>query len=66
MSDTVTTEHLGERAALSLAAADFTDIPGGLPVLKNGQTLGAIAVAGSTPRNDITLTEAGLAALDPT
>ncbi|MEU3617032.1 heme-binding protein [Streptomyces sp. NPDC006872] len=52
--------------ALSLAAADFVNLPGGLPVIKDGKVIGAIGVGGSDPKTDILVAEAGIAALDLT
>lgn len=51
-------------AVLSQAATDFVNLPGGLPVIKDGQVLGAIAVGGSDPKTDVIVAEAGIAALD--
>lgn len=63
------------RAATGAAAQDFgvnlslatggrvTNLKGGLPVVINGQTVGAVGIGSGTPDQDIAVAEAGLAAL---
>lgn len=42
----------------------FTNMRGGLPVLVDGVTVGAIGVGSGSPDQDIAVAEAGIAALD--
>lgn len=44
-------------------AATITQIGGGLPILIDGQTIGAIGVSSGTVPEDVAVAEAGLAAL---
>ena len=49
--------------AQSLLAAGFTLLGGGVPLSAGGQVIGAIGVGGGTPAQDVTVAEAGAAAL---
>lgn len=49
--------------AQSLLAAGFTLLGGGLPLVADGQVIGAIGVGGGSPDQDIQVAQAGLAAL---
>lgn len=42
---------------------DFTNVPGGFPVVHNGQVVGAVAAGGATREEDVVIAEAALAAL---
>lgn len=50
-------------AVLTAAATDFTNLPGGLPIVVNGAVVGGIAADGSSPDNGIAIAQAGLVAL---
>lgn len=42
---------------------DFTNVPGGFPVIVAGQTIGAVAAGGATREEDVIVAKAALAAL---
>ena len=50
----------GRVAALALPGA--TPLQGGIPIVVNGKTIGAIGVSGNTPREDEDIAKAGAAA----
>ena len=43
---------------------DFTNVPGGLPILVNGETIGGVGAGGATKEEDLIVARAALAALD--
>src|SRR5687767_3753776 len=53
----------GRVAALALPGA--TPLQGGVPLLVDGQVVGAIGVSGNTPQEDEDIAKAGAAALSP-
>jgi glc operon protein GlcG len=53
----------GRVAALALPGA--TPLQGGVPLLVDGQVVGAIGVSGNTPQEDEDIAKAGAAALLP-
>lgn len=42
---------------------DFTNVPGGLPIIVGGEVIGAVAAGGATVEQDVVVAEAALAAL---
>jgi len=42
---------------------DFTNVPGGLPIVVQGETIGAVAAGGASVEEDVIVAEAALAAL---
>lgn len=52
----------GPRPA-AITAQGFVMMRGGLPIIVNGQTVGAIGVSADTPQHDEEIAQAGLAAL---
>lgn len=49
--------------AQSFLAAGFTLLGGGLPIVRGEQVIGAVAVGGGSPEQDVQIAEAGLTAL---
>jgi glc operon protein GlcG len=47
----------------AVTARDFTEMQGGLPIVVEGQVIGAIGVSFDTPEHDLEIAQAGLAAL---
>jgi glc operon protein GlcG len=47
----------------AVTARDFTQMKGGLPVIVDGQVIGAIGASFDTPEHDVQVASAGLAAL---
>ena len=45
--------------------AGFLQMQGGLPIIADGQVIGAIGASFDTPENDVKIAQAGLAALAP-
>jgi glc operon protein GlcG len=43
---------------------DFTNVPGGLPVVVHGETIGGVGAGGATSEEDLIVARAALAALD--
>jgi len=60
------TGYAPEENALSMAVrmGDFTNVPGGFPIVVNGQVIGAIAAGGAKIEEDVIVAKAALAALD--
>src|SRR3954468_12489520 len=60
------TGYAPEENALSMAVrmGDFTNIPGGFPIVVNGQVIGAVAAGGAKIEEDVLVAKAALAALD--
>jgi uncharacterized protein GlcG (DUF336 family) len=50
---------------LTVATADFVDLPGGLPIVVDGQVVGGIAAGAHSSEADVAIARAGLAALEP-
>jgi uncharacterized protein GlcG (DUF336 family) len=42
---------------------DFTNVPGGFPIVVNGQVIGAVAAGGAKIEEDVLIAQAALAAL---
>ena len=51
------------RAQSFIATGEFTLVGGGLPIVSDGQVIGAIGVGGGSPEQDVVVGQAGLAAL---
>jgi uncharacterized protein GlcG (DUF336 family) len=74
MSDFVPTHRLTEEASLKMITAgvasmavrmgDFTNIPGGFPIVVDGQVIGAVAAGGAKIEEDVLVAKAALAALE--
>jgi uncharacterized protein GlcG (DUF336 family) len=60
------TGYAPEENALSMAVrmGDFTNVPGGFPVVVAGQVIGAVAAGGAKIEEDVQVAQAALAALD--
>jgi uncharacterized protein GlcG (DUF336 family) len=60
------TGYAPEENALSMSVrmGDFTNIPGGFPIVVDGQVIGAVAAGGAAIEQDVTVAKAALAALD--
>jgi uncharacterized protein GlcG (DUF336 family) len=60
------TGYAPEDKALSMTVrmGDFTNVPGGFPIMTEGQVIGAVAAGGATIEEDVLVAEAALAALD--
>jgi glc operon protein GlcG len=60
------TGYAPEENALSMSVrmGDFTNIPGGFPIIVDGQVIGAVAAGGASIEQDVTVAKAALAALD--
>jgi glc operon protein GlcG len=52
-------------AKLTAATAEIVDLPGGLPIVINGEVVGAIAAGARASETDVAIARAGLAALEP-
>jgi glc operon protein GlcG len=60
------TGYAPEENALSMAVrmGDFTNVPGGFPVVVGGEVIGAVAAGGAQIEQDVVVAKAALAALD--
>jgi glc operon protein GlcG len=60
------TGYAPEENALSMAVrmGDFTNIPGGFPIVVDGQVIGAVAAGGAKIEEDVIVAKAALAALE--
>ena len=60
------TGYAPEENALSMAVrmGDFTNVPGGFPIIVAGQVVGAVAAGGAKIEEDIIVAKAALAALN--
>src|ERR1043166_5927457 len=60
------TGYAPEENALSMAVrmGDFTNVPGGFPIIVAGEVVGAIAAGGATIEQDVLVAKAALAAVD--
>lgn len=68
-SQHVPTGYAREEDVLSLQIrmdGDFTNVPGGLPIIVKGQTIGGIGAGGATKEQDLLVAQAALAVLDLT
>ena len=59
------TGYAPEDAALSMSVrmGDFTNVPGGFPIIVDGQVIGAIAAGGAKIEQDVLVAKAALAAI---
>jgi glc operon protein GlcG len=59
------TGYAPEENALSMAVrmGDFTNVPGGFPIVVNGEVIGAVAAGGAKIEQDVVVAKAALAAL---
>ncbi len=59
------TGYAPEEKALSMAVrmGDFTNVPGGFPIIVEGQVIGAVAAGGARIEEDVLVAQAALAAL---
>jgi uncharacterized protein GlcG (DUF336 family) len=64
-SQRMPTGYAPEENALSMAVrmGDFTNVPGGFPIIVEGQLVGAVAAGGAKIEQDVMVAEAALAAL---
>jgi uncharacterized protein GlcG (DUF336 family) len=60
------TGYAPEENALSMAVrmGDFTNVPGGFPIMVRGEVVGAVAAGGAKIDEDVIIAKAALAALD--
>ncbi len=60
------TGYAPEDSALSMAVrmGDFTNVPGGFPIMVAGEVVGAVAAGGAKIEEDVLVARAALAALD--
>ncbi len=60
------TGYAPEDKALSMTVrmADFTNVPGGFPIVVAGQVIGAVAAGGAKIEEDVMVAKAALAALE--
>src|ERR687897_855564 len=60
------TGYAPEENALSMAVrmGDFTNVPGGFPIVIEGQVIGAVAAGGAKIEEDVLVAKAALASLD--
>jgi glc operon protein GlcG len=59
------TGYAPEEKALSMTVrmGDFTNVPGGFPIVVKGQVIGAVAAGGAKIEEDVLIAQAALAAL---
>jgi glc operon protein GlcG len=60
------TGYAPEENALSMSVrmGDFTNVPGGFPIVVGGEVIGAVAAGGAQIEQDVVVAKAALAALD--
>src|SRR5437870_9085692 len=60
------TGYAPEENALSMSVrmGDFTNVPGGFPIIVAGEVIGAVAAGGAKIEEDVIIAKAALAALD--
>jgi glc operon protein GlcG len=60
------TGYAPEENALSMSVrmGDFTNVPGGFPIVAGGEVIGAVAAGGAQIEQDVIVAKAALAALD--
>src|SRR5687767_12119015 len=65
-SQRMPTGYAPEENALSMAVrmGEFTNVPGGFPIMVGGEVIGAVAAGGAKIEQDIEVAKAALAALD--
>jgi len=65
-SQRLPTGYAPEENALSMAVrmGDFTNVPGGFPVVAGGEVIGAVAAGGAKIEEDVLVAQAALAALE--
>jgi glc operon protein GlcG len=56
--------NLSVQIAAGQSGGKFTTLKGGVPVLVDGQVIGAVGVGGATGEQDAEIAQAGVAALD--
>jgi glc operon protein GlcG len=49
---------------MAVRMGDFTNVPGGFPVVFAGEVIGAVAAGGAKIEQDVMVAQAALAALD--
>jgi uncharacterized protein GlcG (DUF336 family) len=64
-SQRLPTGYAPEENALSMTVrmGDFTNVPGGLPIIVAGEVIGAVAAGGATIEQDVMVASAALAAI---
>src|SRR5947209_10733487 len=65
-SQRMPTGYAAEENALSMSVrmGDFTNVPGGFPIIVKGEVIGAVAAGGAKIEQDVLIGQAALAALD--
>jgi uncharacterized protein GlcG (DUF336 family) len=65
-SQRMPTGYAPEENALSMSVrmGDFTNVPGGFPIMAGGEVIGAVAAGGANLEQDVEVAKAALAALD--
>ena len=66
-SQRVPTGYASEEETVSLQIrmdGDFTNVPGGLPIVIDGDVIGGVGAGGATKAEDLIVAQAALAALD--
>jgi glc operon protein GlcG len=60
------TGYAPEENALSMAVrmGDFTNVPGGFPIVVDGEVIGAVAAGGAAIEQDVAVAQTALAALE--
>ena len=66
-SQRMPTGYAPEESALSMSVrmGDFTNVPGGFPIMVGGEVIGAVAAGGAKIEQDVAVAQAALAALVP-
>jgi uncharacterized protein GlcG (DUF336 family) len=64
-SQRLPTGYAPEENALSMTVrmGDFTNVPGGFPIMVDGEVIGAVAAGGASIEQDVAIAKAALAAL---
>ena len=67
-SQRLPTGYAPEENALSMSVrmGDFTNVPGGFPIMVEGEVIGAVAAGGAKIEQDVMVAQAALAAIDQT
>lgn len=65
-SQRLPTGYAPEQNALSMSVrmGDFTNVPGGFPIMVDGEVIGAVAAGGAKIEQDVEVAKAALKALD--
>ena len=58
-------DTINQGSTAAVTAHGFTEMTGGLPIVVDGQVIGAIGASFDTPKHDIEIAQAGLAAVHP-